>query len=297
MEARLAAGIDLGGTKIRTGLVNDEGTVIGEVITLATPVTEGTEVILAALEKSVRMALGREYTLESLAGVGIGSPGPLSIYDGKILTPQNLKPLHNYPLRDELSRRLQKSVFLNNDANAFALAESFFGAAKDASVAIGITLGTGLGCGITIDKKLYVGRTETAAEIWCSPYGDGILEDVLSGTGLENLYKKATGKFVPGAEIAGRAKNGEPAALDTWLKFGDHLGRTLAWLVNVLDPDAIVIGGSVSNSFELFEIPTRESLHKFINPMPKGNVVVAPAQLGDEAGFIGAAALVFEDAL
>ncbi|MCK5738203.1 ROK family protein [bacterium] len=297
METKLAAGIDLGGTKIRAGLVTETGSVIGEVITLATPVTEGTEAILAELEKSVKMALGNTYTMEDLAGVGIGAPGPLSIYDGKILTPQNLKPLHDCLLRDVLTSRLKTPVFLNNDANAFALAESFFGAAKDASVAIGITLGTGLGCGITFDNKLYIGRTETAAEIWCSPYGDGILEDVLSGTGLQNLYKKSTGEFVPGVEIAGRAKYGEPAALDTWQEFGTHLGRALAWLVNMLDPDVIVIGGSVSNSFELFEIPTRESLHKFINPMPKGNVVVSPAQLGDDAGFIGAAALVFEDAL
>jgi len=182
---------------------------------------------------------------------------------------------------------------MNNDANAMILGESLWGAGKGSNCVLGITLGTGLGCAVVIDNKIWMGATETAGEIWISPYKDGIIEDIVSGKGVSKLYEKLSGLKVTAKEVSARALNGDSGAKSAWDEFGKALAYALSWSVNLIDPDVVIIGGSIANAMELFYSSLNETLRKNICPVPAQNLRIVRAQLGDNAGLTGAAALVY----
>jgi glucokinase len=173
------------------------------------------------------------------------------------------------------------------------LGECFWGAGKGANSVLGFTLGTGLGCAIVIDKKIWMGATETAGEIWISPYKEGIIEDVVSGKGVSKFYEQLSGYKITAMEVSVRAHNGELAAISAWDEFGKALSYALAWSINLIDPDIVIIGGSIANAIEQFLPSLEESLRKKICAVPAQNLHIVKTQLGDNAGFIGAAALVY----
>ena len=294
MTSPLRIGIDLGGTKI-------EGVLLGEHPTeplirrrIATPRAEGYEAILDAIAGLVR-------SLE-FAGpggkntIGIGIPGTVSASHGLVKN-ANTVELIGRPLSADLERKLDRSIFVENDANCFALAEALHGAGRGARCVFGVILGTGVGGGIVLDRRIWPGSQGIAGE-WghtlFDPAGPpcycgrrGCVEVYLSGPGLENDYKGAGGSALPAAEIWARAGSGETLALRIVASYKERFGRALAQVVNILDPDVIVLGGGVSNAPGL-----AEEAPALIRPYLFNDEILTEVRrhaLGDSAGVLGAA--------
>lgn len=293
-KERIAIGVDIGGTNIRAGAITPDGCIIGEPFSVATGATDPKELIVARIIESINVVIENN-RLEKLniQGIGLGVTGPLDVKNGTILQCPNLPTMDFFPLRETIENEFGLQVSMNNDANAMILGESLWGAGKGANSVLGITLGTGFGCAIVLDRKVMMGATETAGEIWISPYQDGIIEDVVSGNGISILYEKLTGQKLTSRDVAASALSGDIQAKLAWIKFGKAVAYALAWSVNLIDPDVVIIGGSMANSMDLFYPIMNETLRKNICPVPAQKLRIVKAQLGDNAGFIGAAALVF----
>ncbi len=260
-------GIDIGGTKVRAGLVGAEGRLVRPAVSMATrALREDPEEIYSDILALARTVLQDE----SPEGIGIGCTGPLDNGRGFILDCANLPSLNNFPIAGRLSEDLGTHVVLDNDANAFTLAEQRFGAGRGFLDVVGITLGTGIGLGMVLDGKLRNGASGCAGEVWTSPYLDGIVED----------------------DVSGPALGGKDAGGDAFASFAGHLAHVLAWTVNLLDPQMIVLGGSVCRSADRFLPSAEQLMKKKICSPAASSVRIRLAELGDDAGVIGAAALV-----
>jgi glucokinase len=133
-----------------------------------------------------------------------------------------------------------------------------------------------------------------AGEIWPSPHNDATIEDIVSGRGVSSTYNSLTNRLKTAKEIAHLAREGDPDAIETWNVFGRTLAFALAWGINMIDPDIVILGGSIANSIDLFYNQMDSFLRKHICPVPAVKTKVVKAALGDNAGFIGAAALVIQ---
>jgi glucokinase len=184
---------------------------------------------------------------------------------------------------------------MDNDANALLLGESVWGAGRGYRTTLGFTLGTGLGCAIVIDKKLFTGANGMAGEIWPSPDREGTIEDIVSGRGVSSLYQKLTGRIKTAREISLLARVGDNDAVESWNIFGKSLAFALSWCINLIDPDIVILGGSIANSSELFYDSMESNLKPLICPVPASKTKVVMAELGNNAGFIGSAALVLQE--
>lgn len=294
MNEKTVIGIDFGGTKIKFGVVTSAQKITGDTLTLPTrSERSANEILHTMIEGIEQIVMQSGLRTNEIDGIGIGSPGPLDLKRGIILDPPNLPTLHNFPLKARLESHFNLPVEINNDGNCFVLGEAVFGVGKDFSIVCGVTLGTGFGCGIVFDQKIYAGATGTAAEVWCTPYTDSSFEEYGSARNVVRIYQRITRQTLDAKAIYNLAQQGEPNALVTFSEYGQHLGKILSVLVNILDPDIVVIGGSVSNAWEFFQSSLIEQLHKYINKGPREHVTVQQASLGDDAGLLGAAALLF----
>lgn len=289
---KVAIGVDIGGTKMKAGLVDTNGKIIGvpeSIPTLAQqPGEEISQRLILLIQRMIEQAEGKE-----IVGIGIGSTGPLDIDQGIILECNNLPTLHNYPLKKKIESTFNLPVKVNNDANAMMLGEALWGAGKDIRSILGITLGTGLGAALLVNRKIIRGATGCAGEIWLSPYKDGIIEDYVSGTALSHLYQKITKKEVTGEEISKLARQKDIHALKVWEEFTHALAYALSWAVNMMDPEAVIIGGSVMHASDIFWNSMVSLFKKHICPQTAAHIQLKPADLKDDAGFMGAAALMF----
>ena len=293
MNEKIIIGIDLGGTKIMTGAISHDGKVLCTPKKILTGATDPCELILKRITDSVEGILKTlNATLDNVEGIGVGTTGPLDIDAGVILECPQLPTMHYFPLRSELEQYFKVPVFVNNDANCLIFGEYMFGAAKGKENVVGFTLGTGIGCAIVLNGKIINGSTGSAAEIWPSPYYNGTIEDFISGKGVSGIYEKITGKVKTSLEVYNLAAEGDEDALLTWRQFGEHLAVPIAWSVNLLDPEVVILGGSISSAYKFFGNPMEENLRKWICPVPAQKTKVVIAALGDYAGFIGAACLV-----
>lgn len=293
MEEKTIVGIDFGGTKIKFGLVLENGKIFGDTLTLPTEShRRGDEIIGTMIEGIERIVANADISIQEISGIGIGSPGPLDLENGIIVDPPNLPTLHNFPIKQTLENYFKLDVAINNDANCFVLGEACFGSAQNASIVCGATLGTGFGFGIVLDQKIFSGSTGTAAEVWCSPYADRNFEEYGSARTIRRIYQQITGQELQAKEISNLAEQDDHDAIAAWSEFGLHLGRILAIITNLLDPDTIVIGGSVSHAWKFFSNSMIENLHANINQAPRDHLQVVRSALGDDAGVVGAAALM-----
>jgi glucokinase len=289
----LAAGIDLGGTKIGVGLVDAQGHVVAATRAATGPEREA-EAILADMVAAVREVLdGAGLAPADVLGVGLGSPAPLDLEAGVILETGNLLTLHGFPVVARLTEELDRPVVLNNDANCFGLAEARYGAGAGASVCCGFTLGTGIGGFLVIDGRLFDGPRGAAAEVWASPYQGDQVEEKVSGRGISRNYKKLTERVATAREVADLARGGDADACEAWREFGADLAVPIAWMCNAVDPDVVVLGGSMAAAWDLFSEPMLHQAAKYTNSVNRRAVRIVPGTLGEEAGVIGAAALVF----
>jgi glucokinase len=309
-----AVGVDIGGTKVAGGVVAADGTLL-DTARRATPgssVADTEDAIVAVVEELA----GRH---EALVGVGIGAAGWFDRTGDTVLFSPHLA-WRNSTLRKDLAARLQRPLWVGNDADAAAWAEYRYGAARGASLALMITLGTGIGGGIVIDGRLQRGAHGVAGE-WghmrvvpdgrlCACGNRGCWEQYASGTALGQTAREvaltsraAAGRLLErvdgraerltGEDVARTAADGDPLALELVTEVGTWLGQGIADLAAVLDPEVVVIGGGVSVLGELVLGPARTRLDRALpgrgfRPGPR----VVAAQLGAQAGLIGAADLV-----
>lgn len=257
MNASMQIGIDLGGTKIEgIGLHGDR--VIAAPRRVATIRDyEGTLDSIARLVEEIETDTGRTGT------VGIGIPGVVSRVTG-VVKNANSVWLNGRPLGSDLEARLSRPVRLANDANCFALSESIDGAGQGFEVVFGVILGTGVGGGVSINRRIHEGPNQIAGEWGHNPLPwmtdeertaaascycgqRGCVETFLSGPGFERDYALLSGKRRSSADIVGDAARGEPYAGQALERYTDRLARALASVLNVLDPDGVILGGGMSN--------------------------------------------------
>lgn len=293
----LRIGIDLGGTKIEAlGMDTDGSTRYRRRI--ATP-RHDYEASLAAIAELVHDC---ERHCGTPGSVGIGIPGAISPATGRIKN-ANSTWLNDRPLREDLSRRLQREVRLANDANCFAISEAIDGAGRDAGVVFGVILGTGTGGAIVVHRHLLTGPNAIAGEwghnplpwprpdelpgpdCWCGK--QGCIESWLSGPGLAADHVRHGGDKLDATTIAGQARDGDNRALASLARYDDRLARALATVINVLDPDVIVLGGGLSRLERLYrEVPRLWQQYVFSDRVDTR--LVAPVH-GDASGVRGAA--------
>jgi glucokinase len=295
MNKKIAIGVDLGGTKILTGAIDFAGKVLGIPCKVPTGGNEPREKIVKRITDSIEKTLGSlSLAVNDVAGIGIGSTGPLDIDSGIILECPQLPTMHFFPLRETIQNYFGIPVCINNDANCLIFGENIFGAAAEKKSVVGFTLGTGIGCAIVLDKKILNGSTGTAAEIWPSPYQSSSIEDFISGAGVSKIYRSISGKDKPSVDVYYLAMENDEQALQTWKEFGAHLAVPIAWSVNFIDPEIVVLGGSITAAYKFFRTSMEENIRKWVCPVPAEKTKVVLAELGDYAGFIGAACLVIE---
>lgn len=283
-----AIGVDLGGTKVCAGVF-----VLGAPQPLSVEVqpTEADrpeDEIVGRIVEAIAVVVERA-GVEDIGGIGMGVPTRLD-REGRLIPGPNLPTGGRLDLSPLLQEHFQWPVRVANDAVCFTLAEYGHGAGRGSSVCCGITLGTGIGMGIVVEGKPMLGYAGLAGEIWCAPLGEAMLEDVVSGRGVMRLYEERAGERIRPEEIARRARDGDWDAQEAWNAFGDALGIGLSYVIGALDPEVIVIGGSIGQAFDRFETPMMDRLRR--HTMEGASLCVKPGVLGPEAGALGAAHLV-----
>ncbi|WP_299810773.1 fructokinase [uncultured Shewanella sp.] len=252
----LRIGVDLGGTKIEVVALNEHGE---ELFRKRQPTPREYKATLDVIEALVAEA---ERKLGQKGTVGIGIPGVVSPFSGLVKN-ANSTWINGHPLDIDLAKRLDRKVRVANDANCFAVSEAVDGAAAGKAFVFGVIIGTGCGAGIAINGKVHGGSNGIGGEWghnplpWMTPEefnstscfcgNKDCIETFISGTGLVRDYQLAGGDADSGFEIAARVEQGEVLATATFDRYLDRLARSLAHVINVLDPDIIVLGGGVSN--------------------------------------------------
>ena len=284
-------GIDLGGTKVSVGLVRNYR-IINEPERFFISTYESADGIIGGMKSAIeKLLMSNSLVWDDVNKIGIGSPGPLDSITGVVLETPNLKIMRGYPIVKKFEEIVGIQPLLENDANCFTLGEQRAGVAKGMENVLGVTLGTGFGLGCVLNGRILRGATGTAMEFANSPYRGGVFEDYISGRGLAKIYLELTGMKIAPIEVSKRAKSGDVSALKVWEEFGIHLSNALIYLVNTLDPNMIVIGGSISEGFPFFYDPLNNNLLKGINQRPRENIKVVQSKLGEMAAIIGASSL------
>lgn len=288
---QVSIGVDVGGTKIATGVLR--GDELHSRFVQPTPET-GWEAVLDAVAAQVR-ALQQEHPDARLVGVGV--PGPLNSDRTRVKFAPNIYGFNDVPLVDGLRERLGQRVILENDAKAAALAEAHLGAARGTESSIYVTVSTGIGSGIVLNGRIWRGRHGIAGElghITVMPGGpvsgaglDGALEAVASGTAIARDASYALNREVSTPEAFQLAQQGNPSARRVVQQAMKHIGVALADLQKVIDPEVFVIGGGVASVGDYFFNGVQAAANEYAQGFAP--VTIRRAQLGTDAGVIGAA--------
>ena len=291
-------GIDLGGSKTEIVVV-DADLVVRYRQRVKTP-SSSYNSIISTITELVEDADSR---FGCCLPVGIGTPGAISVRTGKLRN-SNTICMNGMPVKDDIEGILQRPVKIQNDANCLALSESIIGAAKNASVVFAVIVGTGTGGGLVVNGQLIEGRHRIAGEwghnplpwqsvseceLSCYCGRSNCIETFLSGTGLSARYQARFGEKLPSEEIVDTMRAGNPKAVTAMQAYFDQFARALANVINIVDPDIIVLGGGMSKINEIYlEVPARLSNYVFSDFVA---TKLRPAENGDASGVFGAAML------
>jgi len=285
-------GVDLGGTKIAAALATESGRILSD-INVPTNAREGKKRVIENIIRSIDTL--KKTKKGKLKAIGIGIPGPIDYEKGLVINPPNLPGWKKVNLKKILEKKFKVKVFIDNDANCAALGEAKFGAGAKAKDFIYVTVSTGIGGGIIINKNLYRGKNGSAGEFGhmiidpsgftCGCGNKGDFEAMASGTSI----KKRSGEDAMAIHI--RAQQGDKDALSVIEETSKYLGMGIANLVNIFNPEMVVIGGGLSNMGELLLAPTRRYIKKFALPLPISGLKIVRAKLGNRSGVIGAISL------
>ena len=297
---RQAVGVDVGGTKILAGVVAEDGTIVRSQ-ERETP--EGTEdALVATLVDAVASVHD-----DGVAAIGIGVPSRVDQRAGRALSSTNI-PLDDVPLRDLVRERFGIPIALDNDANVAAVAEWRLGAARGTRTMAMVTLGTGVGGGLVLDGRPFRGATGAGAEIGhmvlehdgppcqgtCT--GRGHVEALVSGTAAGAAARRLFGPEADARYLVARARERDEGAREEVAAIGRCLGSLLASLANLLEPEVIVIGGGFGSEWDELEVSAREAFARDALVPMRDTVRLVPAELGTDAGLVGAALVGLEAA-
>jgi glucokinase len=311
--------IDLGGTKINAAIISSKGQIRAKEYRL-TLANKGPEIVISRIFSAIDHLLKTEnINITQLDSISIAAAGAIDINRGLVTASPNLPDWCDIALRDILKEKYGINTILLNDASAAALGEHHFGAGKGVSNLVLLTLGTGIGGGIIIDDKLYSGVNGSAGEIGhmtidingiIDTCGNvGCLETLASGTAIarevmrrvrqgektsltEIVKDKIENITAEKVEIA--ARGGDPLAMEVISQAGTYLGVGLVNVVNIFNPEMIIIGGGVAKMADLLLNPARQIVRERAFQLAVGAVRVVPAQLGNDAGILGAAVFAFQ---
>ena len=273
-------GIDLGATNIRGAAVNDE--TISEIVSRRIH-TKGTkEQVLEDVYSLIDALIDKD-----IKAIGIGVPSVVDVKLGIVYDVIHIPSWKEVHLKELLESRYHIPVFVNNDANCFALGEHYFGKGKGIADMIGLTIGTGLGAGIIVNNHLYAGKNCGAGEFGMVDYLDQNYEYYASGSFFQNVYG------LNGEDIFKNAKNGDKEALKLYHELGIHLGNAIKMIMYTYDTGLIILGGSVQQAFDLFEKPMWERIKTFGFPKSVEQLQIKTSELAN-SGILGAAALYYD---
>jgi glucokinase len=317
MQKKLAIGIDIGGTNIRTALVDSSGAVVG-IRTQPTHAEREITEIMGDIAQGIGMLMSTHTVpRETVRGIGLGAPGFLSLRAGVIHNSPNLPTAREAPVVSLVQRLTGLPVFLENDANAAAIGEHWVGAGQGARNLLCVTLGTGVGSGFILNHAIWHGSNDLAGELGhtvlvpdglpCTCGRKGCLEAYVSATGIVNRTASALregrdssldvfnkpGHPLTSQAVYEHAERGDRLARDIFEETGRYLGIALANVLNLLDLETIIIGGRVARAGDMLLQPTIHEVSKMALRAAYYPVHILQARHGDRAGVIGAAKTVF----
>ena len=280
MEKKNILGIDLGATNVRGGLVNKNS--ISAIVSSRIHSHGSAEEVLGDVTGTIDKLMN-----DSVAAIGIGVPSVVDIEQGIVYDVQYIPSWKEVPLKKILEEKYAVPVFVNNDANCFALGEYYFGKGRGSDSMIGLTLGTGIGADIIINRRLYAGSNCGAGEFGMVDYLDHCYEYYGSGQFFQNVY------HADGEIVFQKAKAGDPQALQWYAEMGTHLGNTIKTIMYTYDPSLIIFGGSVRFAWPYFKETMWERIHTFAFTKSIGRLRIELSEL-DNSGILGAAALYYD---
>jgi glucokinase len=292
VDSNRVIGVDVGGTKILAGIVDGDGT-LEQRRERETPV-DSQDALLDALAASVE-----EFAGDGAVAVGFGIPSRIDQRHGRVDASVNI-PLHGIDFRDRMTDRLGLPVAIENDANAATLAESRAGAGRGAATMVMLTLGTGCGGGVVLDGSLYRGWAEfghmvvVADGAPCPCGGRGHLESFAAGPAADRAARDLYGPGADAHELVSRARAGEGDAVGALAAIGRYLGAGIAGFVNTFEPEVVVVGGGFGAAGELLLGPARDVVATQGLHPARDTVRIVQAELGSDAGVIGAGMIGFE---
>jgi glucokinase len=245
--------IDLGGTNIRAGRIDD-----GLIVVQKDTILQNKNVLQKTLEQLI--SLIESVSDKSVRGIGIGVPSVVDIETGTVFDVTNIPSWKKVELKKILETKFRLPVQVNNDVNCFILGEHRYGLARGFKNVVGLAMGTGLGGGIIINNELYPGNNCGAGEFGLVPYLDENIEAYCSGGFFSKKYKTTA------LEAFQKASTGDPSALDSWKEFGFHMGNAIKTVTYTYDPEAIVLGGSLVNAYNFFADSMTRSMLDFAFP-------------------------------
>ena len=315
---RFAIGVDLGGTNLRVGAINENGAMFDQ-LSLETLAERGREDVSDRLSGGILELVARWKDRYALAGIGVGIPGIIKMEEGIVVASPNLPGWENFNIRAQISKRLNSPFFLENDANAAALGEKWMGVGKNVKHLCLMTMGTGIGGGLILDGKIWHGLTGMAAELGhviiypegrqcnCGSYGcleayaaatavvraaQEMLEADNASSGLRKLAD--SGRKLTSALIYQLAKDKDPSAMYIYSQVGKALGIAIANFTNIFDIDTFVLGGGAVDAWDAFEASMFEEVSKRSYVYRNSPRSILKSSLGGQAGLYGTAYLAFQ---
>lgn len=297
-------GIDVGGTNIKAGLVSAKAKVIDRSEFSTKSFASDRKELISRIASEIKRLMDQNGLVKKdIEGIGIGLPGLVDTPNGIVRFLPNIPGWRNVPLKIKLEKKLGIPVFLENDVNLIALGEWRYGAGRGVKNMVCMTLGTGVGSGLILDGHLYRGPGFAAGELGhmplnehgetCGCGGYGCLETYVGNKRLVKLARKMTRKKdISLEEMYALAKKGNTVVLKFWEQTATHIGNNLVGVVNLLNPERIVIGGGVSNNHEFLFKTIYAVIRKRAMPTQAAMVKIARTQLGNDAGILGAQVLV-----
>jgi glucokinase len=278
---KFVLGVDLGGTKIKVGKI--EGLNIIATSSNLIPATESAEAVLEVVKKTIA-----DLFSEEVEGIGIGIPSVLDRRKGIIYDVQNIPSWKEVHLKEILEKEFGVPVFIDNDANCFAIGERLYGKGRTYEDFVGVTLGTGIGTGVINRGTLLSDANCGSGEFGEVPYLDGKVEDYASGQFFKNIIK------TDGGLLFERAKNGDEFALNAYSQFGVHLGNAVKIILYSVDPGHVIFGGSIAAAKEFYEDTMYEELKNFAYPMSIKELTIEYSELAGDSPILGAAAVYLD---
>lgn len=301
MKSEAYAAVDIGGTKTSVGLYNSEFKKITETATIPTESSRGCRDLVEHAHKEYKRLLNSAgLAPESVRKIGIACPGPLDLKKGHIVYIPTMG-FKDEPLTDYFEDIFGLPAVLQNDTNAAALAESRIGAGQGCKTVVYVTISTGIGCGIAINGEILDGAFCAAGELGhmtverngrqCACGKRGCLELYSSGTAIASTATELLGRQLCAKEVFDAARGGEKTAVKVIADAADCLGYALAAMYQILDPDIIVLGGSVTKDYDFFKDDLLEAVKKYSQPIPGRDHRIVVSQYGGEQVMLGAAIL------